>query len=353
MAAGLRVAIFDRSARDPERATGPRTCTMVASPVDVPIVEHLVGALADAALQAWPSWWGANAGTSTAAVVRLGRAALDPSAAPWVEAAAQLAASGQRPLLARAARAPQVGYLGCALGEIAVDVQSPALDEPTADTLSRGLEWLAAHLPAGDVRWLVPREAAALPGVWRLPGAEPGVGPPPARTARDPIAHPGRSVASGLGSIARDAEVGSYDARSAAGAAEPIGPAWPVRFDPVIGRPHPASPAEQALFRALQASDLAGVFRPNHPLSTQPGPRLVVDLFGATPRLVVEIDGYAFHRGPSAFQRDRDRDFCLLASGLRVLRLTHSEIMRSVDEAAAKIRAVIDADPREVRGREG
>jgi len=79
----------------------------------------------------------------------------------------------------------------------------------------------------------------------------------------------------------------------------------------------------------------------------------VVDLFGATPRLVVEIDGYAFHRGPSAFQRDRDRDFCLLASGLRVLRLTHSEIMRSVDEAAAKIRAVIDADPREVRGREG
>src|SRR6056297_771265 len=103
--AGLRVAIFDRSVRDPERATGPPTCTIVASPVDVPIVEHLVGALADAALQAWPSWWGADARTSTAGVVRLGRAALNPSAAPWVEAAAQLAATGRRPMLDDAPRA--------------------------------------------------------------------------------------------------------------------------------------------------------------------------------------------------------------------------------------------------------
>jgi very-short-patch-repair endonuclease len=242
-----------------------------------------------------------------------------------------------------------VGALGSALGELAVEVESPALDEPSADALSRGLEWLAAHLPAGEVRWRVPREAAALPGVRRLPGVESLDG----SDGPSAVARPRRRASASKAQVARDADVASHAASARPRPEEPMRAAWPARFDPIIGRPHPASPAEQALFRALQRSHLAGTFRPNHPVSTRPGPRLVVDLFGAEPRLVVEIDGYAFHGGPSAFQRDRDRDFCLLASGLRVLRLTHDEIMRSVDEAVAKIRAVVDAGSTEAREREG
>lgn len=57
-----------------------------------------------------------------------------------------------------------------------------------------------------------------------------------------------------------------------------------------------------------------------------------VDLLWRGQRLVVEVDGYAFHAGRDAFERDRRRDADLQAAGHRVIRVTWR---RLVDEPEA------------------
>jgi very-short-patch-repair endonuclease len=52
-----------------------------------------------------------------------------------------------------------------------------------------------------------------------------------------------------------------------------------------------------------------------------------VDFYWAAQRVVMEIDGYAFHASRTAFQRDRSRDRSLTAAGLTVLRFTWEDII--------------------------
>ena len=47
-----------------------------------------------------------------------------------------------------------------------------------------------------------------------------------------------------------------------------------------------------------------------------------VDALWPDARLVVELDGYGFHHGRAAFERDRARDAALQVAGYRVLRIT-------------------------------
>jgi very-short-patch-repair endonuclease len=47
-----------------------------------------------------------------------------------------------------------------------------------------------------------------------------------------------------------------------------------------------------------------------------------VDFLWREQRLVVEIDGYAYHSDRQAFERDRSRDATLAAHGYRVIRVT-------------------------------
>lgn len=51
-----------------------------------------------------------------------------------------------------------------------------------------------------------------------------------------------------------------------------------------------------------------------------------VDFLWRRARLVVEVDGYAFHSSPGQFERDRRRDAELSAAGLLVLRVTWQQI---------------------------
>jgi very-short-patch-repair endonuclease len=43
-------------------------------------------------------------------------------------------------------------------------------------------------------------------------------------------------------------------------------------------------------------------------------------------RLIVELDGYAFHRTQAAFERDRQRDRAAVAAGWRVIRITWRQL---------------------------
>jgi hypothetical protein len=64
---------------------------------------------------------------------------------------------------------------------------------------------------------------------------------------------------------------------------------------------------------------------------------LEVDALWRKERLVVELDGYAFHHTRAAFERDRARDTELQLAGYRVLRVTSR---RLVDDPAAVVRAI-------------
>jgi very-short-patch-repair endonuclease len=52
-------------------------------------------------------------------------------------------------------------------------------------------------------------------------------------------------------------------------------------------------------------------------------------------RLIVELDGYAYHRTQAAFERDRARDRAAVAAGWRVVRITWRQL---ADDPAALIR---------------
>jgi very-short-patch-repair endonuclease len=51
----------------------------------------------------------------------------------------------------------------------------------------------------------------------------------------------------------------------------------------------------------------------------------------------VEVDGYAYHRSPQAFEDDRERDVRLQVAGWRVLRFTWTQITRRGAWVAASI----------------
>lgn len=69
-----------------------------------------------------------------------------------------------------------------------------------------------------------------------------------------------------------------------------------------------------------------------------------VDFLWRAERLIVEVDGYAFHASRVAFERDRRRDSELLVAGLRVLRLTWQRITGEPEATVAALaRALVSS----------
>jgi very-short-patch-repair endonuclease/predicted transcriptional regulator of viral defense system len=68
---------------------------------------------------------------------------------------------------------------------------------------------------------------------------------------------------------------------------------------------------------------------------------LEVDVLWPKQRLVVELDGYAYHAGRAAFERDRQRDAILLAAGHRVMRVTDRQLTSERRELAARLRLLL------------
>jgi very-short-patch-repair endonuclease len=59
------------------------------------------------------------------------------------------------------------------------------------------------------------------------------------------------------------------------------------------------------------------------------------------PGLVVEIDGFAYHRTRRAFQEDRARDRALLRAGRRVARFTAGEVLSAPHDVAQELRVLL------------
>jgi very-short-patch-repair endonuclease len=70
---------------------------------------------------------------------------------------------------------------------------------------------------------------------------------------------------------------------------------------------------------------------------------LTVDFLWPGSALVVEVDARGTHGTDRAFQDDRDRDSMLVASGFRVMRFTHWDLLRREGLVAHRIRRSLDS----------
>lgn len=59
-------------------------------------------------------------------------------------------------------------------------------------------------------------------------------------------------------------------------------------------------------------------------------------------RLIVELDGYAYHRTPAAFERDRERDRAAVAAGWRVIRITWRQLTEDPRRVIRDLRSALD-----------
>lgn len=66
-----------------------------------------------------------------------------------------------------------------------------------------------------------------------------------------------------------------------------------------------------------------------------------VDAVWIGARVVVELDGYAFHRTRAAFERDRVRDTALQLAGYRVLRVTHRRLEAEPAAVTEAVRSLL------------
>ena len=70
-----------------------------------------------------------------------------------------------------------------------------------------------------------------------------------------------------------------------------------------------------------------------------------VDAYWPAHRLIVEVDGYRFHSGRQAFERDRRKDAALQAAGNRVVRVTWSRLTNEPYSLSAQFGALLAVRP--------
>ena len=73
---------------------------------------------------------------------------------------------------------------------------------------------------------------------------------------------------------------------------------------------------------------------------------LEVDALWPEQRLIVELDGYAFHRTRASFEHDRTRDATLQLAGYRVLRVTHRRLEAEPAAVADAVRSLLTQEAR-------
>jgi very-short-patch-repair endonuclease len=96
----------------------------------------------------------------------------------------------------------------------------------------------------------------------------------------------------------------------------------------------PALTRSEAEVRMLELLRRSGL--PSPETNVRVG-RYEVDMLWRQDRLVVEIDGFAFHSTRAAFERDRRRDADLQTAGLRVMRVTWRQIVEEPEATLVRV----------------
>jgi very-short-patch-repair endonuclease len=67
----------------------------------------------------------------------------------------------------------------------------------------------------------------------------------------------------------------------------------------------------------------------------------LVDFLWPASRLIIEVDGYEFHRSRGSFEADRERDAQLTLGGHRVVRFTYRQVTERPERVAAAVRRLL------------
>ena len=97
------------------------------------------------------------------------------------------------------------------------------------------------------------------------------------------------------------------------------------------------SELEETFRELIRASDL-----PEHEANVLVEGELV-DALWRHERVIVELDGFAFHKSRAQFEADRLRDAKLTVAGYRVLRVTQQRLQNEPEAVLAEIRALLSA----------
>ncbi|BDX30240.1 hypothetical protein TUM20985_07870 [Mycobacterium antarcticum] len=97
------------------------------------------------------------------------------------------------------------------------------------------------------------------------------------------------------------------------------------------------SEAERLVIRLLRAAGITGWKSNQHVAGYE------VDILFRDAKVIVEIDGFAFHSDPEAFQRDRKKQNALALAGYQVLRFTWLDLTEYPERVIAEIERAICA----------
>ena len=192
-----------------------------------------------------------------------------------------------------------------------------------------GLWELGTALPDAVTVTLVGRQVRSRDGI-RVHHARRLAPPDIARVHGIPVTGPGRTL------LDLATCLGRRDLSRAVEQAEVLKLVHGGWLDPLLSR-HPRHRGGAALRDVIRAADAPAMTRSEAErrllelgrAARLPAPEVnerlhgyEVDFLWRAPKLVVEIDGYAFHSSRSAFERDRRRDAALMRAGCRVVRFT-------------------------------
>lgn len=218
--------------------------------------------------------------------------------------------------------------------------------------ISRYGRWMAAALACGEGAAVSHRSAAELWGLLRPIGGPVDISVPgDAGRARRSGIRLRRRVALRSGVVTRRygipltkpaqtivdlrGYVSPRDLRRAIRQANVLG----LPIGPETGRDRTRSDLERDFLRICLRYRL-----PAPDVNVRIGPHLV-DFLWRSRHLVVETDGYRYHRGRQAFRDDRARDLDLRQRGFEVLRLSEEQIEDEPERVAEVLRATIARQP--------
>ena len=112
------------------------------------------------------------------------------------------------------------------------------------------------------------------------------------------------------------------------------------RLGAVIGLGEPRRTRSEAEERFLGLVGRGGIRSPA--VNTRVAGR-EIDFYWPAQRLAVEVDGFAYHASPRAFERDRRRDAELAALGVRVVRVTWRQISEESRAVLRRLKGALAA----------
>ena len=156
-----------------------------------------------------------------------------------------------------------------------------------------------------------------------------------------PITTPLRTIidlASTLEPLALEQALDQADRRGLIDFAELKTRPIPRSLQAVLSRYTPAPPSPAANSRT--ASSPSATTTTSRARSATPSSKAKKSTSpGANRRLIVEVDGYGYHRSPSRFENDRERDVMLTIAGWHVMRFTWTQVTTRPNWVAEAVRA--------------